>query len=72
MIGDRYATDVAFGNRLGMLTIRPKPFTLSGEPLAVRAVSTSGIGRAASSDLSPALVCVNSKQVLLEWQKLIL
>lgn len=37
MIGDRYLTDVAFGNRLGMLTIRQKPFTSSGEPVAVRA-----------------------------------
>lgn len=38
MVGDRYLTDVAFGNRLGMLTIRPVPFTAEGEPKAVRAV----------------------------------
>ncbi|EIE24037.1 HAD-superfamily phosphatase, partial [Coccomyxa subellipsoidea C-169] len=36
MIGDRYLTDVVYGNRHGMLTIRPTPLTLSGEPLAVR------------------------------------
>ncbi|KAK2078879.1 hypothetical protein QBZ16_002569 [Prototheca wickerhamii] len=29
--------DVAFGNRHGMLTIRPEPFTVANEPLAVRA-----------------------------------
>lgn len=39
MIGDRFLTDVAFGNRLGMLTIRPEPFTSEGETTAVRAVS---------------------------------
>ncbi len=39
MIGDRYLTDVVYGNRHGMLTIRPTPLTLSGEPLAVRLVS---------------------------------
>ena len=39
MIGDRYMTDIAFGNRLGMLTIRPEPFTSAGETKAVRAVS---------------------------------
>ena len=38
MIGDRYLTDVAFGNRHGMLTIRPEPFTVANEPLEVRAV----------------------------------
>lgn len=36
MVGDRYLTDVAFGNRLGMMTIRPRPITLKGEPVAVR------------------------------------
>ena len=41
MVGDRYMTDVVFGNRLGMLTIRPTPFAeTSGsrhrEPLTVR------------------------------------
>lgn len=38
MIGDRFLTDVAFGNRLGMLTIRPEPFTSEGETRTVRAV----------------------------------
>jgi len=35
MVGDRYLTDVVFGNRNGMLTIRPAPFTSQGEPKAV-------------------------------------
>ena len=39
MVGDRYLTDVVFGNRNGMLTIRPAPFTAAGEPMAVAAVS---------------------------------
>lgn len=38
MIGDRYLTDVAFGNRLGMFTIRPQPFTSQGETTTVKAV----------------------------------
>lgn len=39
MVGDRYLTDVAFGNRLGMLTVRVEPVerTGRGEPRAVRA-----------------------------------
>lgn len=37
MVGDRYLTDIAFGNRLKMLTIRQKPYTNQGEPSAVRA-----------------------------------
>lgn len=39
MVGDRYLTDVAFGNRLGMLTVRVDPVDDSGkgEPRAVRA-----------------------------------
>ncbi|CAL8462434.1 g1967 [Coccomyxa elongata] len=36
MIGDRYLTDVVYGNRHGMLTIRPTPLTTAGEPFAVR------------------------------------
>lgn len=39
MVGDRYLTDVVFGNRNGMLTIRPAPFTAKGEPKAVLLVS---------------------------------
>lgn len=35
MVGDRFLTDVVFGNRNGMLTIRPAPFTSKGEPRAV-------------------------------------
>ncbi len=32
MIGDRYFTDVVFGNRHGMLTVCPAPITSEGEP----------------------------------------
>jgi phosphatidylglycerophosphatase GEP4 len=38
MVGDRYMTDVVFGNRLGMLTIRPAPLTWDGEPSTVKMV----------------------------------
>ena len=41
MIGDRYLTDVVYGNRNGMLTIRPAPLTLQGEPITVKLVRTS-------------------------------
>ena len=36
MVGDRYLTDVVYGNRLGMLTVRPTPFTLEGETATVK------------------------------------
>lgn len=36
-IGDRYLTDVVFGNRHGMLTIRVTPLTSKGEPPTVAA-----------------------------------
>lgn len=39
MVGDRYLTDIVFGNRNGMLTVRPAPFTAAGEPKAVLLVS---------------------------------
>ncbi|KAL6766305.1 hypothetical protein ACKKBG_A35485 [Auxenochlorella protothecoides x Auxenochlorella symbiontica] len=35
MVGDRYLTDIVFGNRHGMLTVRPRPFTSEGEPVTV-------------------------------------
>jgi phosphatidylglycerophosphatase GEP4 len=35
MVGDRYLTDIVYGNRHSMLTIRTKPLTSSGEPLGV-------------------------------------
>ena len=40
MVGDRYLTDIVYGNRHGMLTIRPRPLTAEGENLSVRWVST--------------------------------
>jgi len=39
MIGDRYLTDIVYGNRHGMLTIRPSPLTSEGEHQSVRLVS---------------------------------
>lgn len=36
MVGDRYLTDVAFGNRHGMLTIYCRPLVSHGEPVGVR------------------------------------
>lgn len=38
MVGDRYMTDIVFGNRLGMMTIRPAPLTWDGEPSTVKMV----------------------------------
>ena len=39
MVGDRFLTDVVYGNQNGMFTIRPAPLTLKGEPSVVRMVS---------------------------------
>ena len=36
MVGDRYVTDVMFGNRHGMLTVRVAPFDTTHESVAVR------------------------------------
>lgn len=36
-VGDRYLTDVVFGNRHGMFTIRVAPLTSNGEPPSVAA-----------------------------------
>jgi phosphatidylglycerophosphatase GEP4 len=36
MIGDRLLTDIVYGNRHGMLTIRTAPLTNRGEPTVVR------------------------------------
>ncbi|KAI5066742.1 hypothetical protein GOP47_0017270 [Adiantum capillus-veneris] len=38
MVGDRYFTDVVYGNRNGLLTFITKPLTLEGEPLVVKQV----------------------------------
>ncbi|KAI8468382.1 MAG: mitochondrial PGP phosphatase-domain-containing protein [Monoraphidium minutum] len=35
-VGDRYLTDVVYGNRHGMLTVRVAPLTSRGEPPGVR------------------------------------
>ena len=40
MIGDRYLTDVVYGNRHGLLTIRPAPLAVKGEPQMVQLVSS--------------------------------
>ncbi|KAG6547879.1 hypothetical protein Mapa_010699 [Marchantia paleacea] len=38
MVGDRYFTDIVYGNSNGLLTIRPAPLTSNGEPFVVRRV----------------------------------
>ncbi|KAH7289633.1 hypothetical protein KP509_30G012200 [Ceratopteris richardii] len=38
MVGDRYFTDVVYGNRNGLLTIITKPLTFEGEPFIVKQV----------------------------------
>ena len=48
-MGDRYLTDIVFGNRMGMLTVRTAPLTFRGEPKAVLLVRTvSPVSRTAS------------------------
>ena len=37
MLGDRYLTDVVYGNRHGMFTVRCAPFTEAGESKAIKA-----------------------------------
>ena len=37
MVGDRFLTDVIYGNRMGMLTVKVEAFTGSGERATVRA-----------------------------------
>ena len=55
MIGDRYLTDIVYGNRNGLFTIRPAPLTLEGEPSAVLLVSCC---KTVVHSLSPAAVAV--------------
>ncbi|KAL2649697.1 hypothetical protein R1flu_017825 [Riccia fluitans] len=38
MVGDRYLTDIVYGNSNSMLTIRSAPLTSAGEPFVVRKV----------------------------------
>ncbi len=38
MIGDRYLTDIVFGNRNGLLSVRVAPIELRGETAAVSLV----------------------------------
>jgi len=57
MVGDRYLTDVVFGNRHGMLTIRPLPLELGSEPTGVvlaRRVEEACVARWTSQGLLPA------------------
>ncbi|KAL6754997.1 hypothetical protein V8C86DRAFT_3099855 [Haematococcus lacustris] len=52
----RYLTDVVFGNRHGMLTIRPAPLVLAGEPLGVvlaQRVEEAFVQRWTSRGVSP-------------------
>ena len=35
-VGDRYLTDVVYGNRHGMFTVRVEPFTEEGESTSIR------------------------------------
>lgn len=57
-VGDRYLTDVVFGNRHGMLTVRVAPLTLAGEPpgvLVARRVEEACVSRwAAGGVKAPA------------------
>ena len=39
MVGDRFLTDVVYGNRNGLFTVRTRAFELAGEPTSVLWVS---------------------------------
>jgi len=52
MVGDRYLTDVVFGNRNGLLSVRVAPIELRGEPAAVRLVRAPQLSFAAAGRLS--------------------
>lgn len=57
-IGDRYLTDVVFGNRHGMLTIRVAPLTSKGEPptvAAARLIENACVSRWTSGGLRAPL-----------------
>lgn len=38
MVGDRYFTDIVYGNKNGLLTFITKPLTIEGEPFIIRRV----------------------------------
>ena len=42
MVGDRYLTDVVYGNRNGMLSVCVAPIQLAGETAAVKLVRSAG------------------------------
>lgn len=55
-IGDRYLTDVVFGNRHGMLTVRVSPLTSDGEPpgvLVARRVEEACVGHWVAAGVKP-------------------
>lgn len=39
MVGDRYLTDIVYGNKHNMLTIYVEPFDVHGEPFGVKIVN---------------------------------
>ena len=41
MVGDRYLTDVVYGNRNGMLSVCVAPIQLAGETAAVKLVRSA-------------------------------
>ena len=55
-VGDRYLTDVVYGNRHGMFTVRVEPFTTKGESFAIksaRKVEESVVGLWRSLGVAP-------------------
>uniref|UniRef100_A0A383W3Y3 Phosphatidylglycerophosphatase n=1 Tax=Tetradesmus obliquus TaxID=3088 RepID=A0A383W3Y3_TETOB len=57
-VGDRYLTDVVFGNRHGMLTIRVAPLTSQGEPptvVAARVLEDACVRRWSASGIKAPL-----------------
>jgi hypothetical protein len=73
----RYLTDIAFGNRHGMLTVHVQPLTSQGEPFGVLLVGRFGVALGSSpglhcrnrnglSDRGAAVACVPSTDVAAE------
>jgi len=56
MVGDRYLTDVLYGNRHGMATVRVAPLVLVGESLGVaaaRAIENAVVRRCRAAGVQP-------------------
>jgi len=63
----RYLTDVVFGNRHGMMTVRPEPLTTKNEPVSVRLVRSQQSAR--HSPNYPVWMCNQPVRVVLATEQ---